>query len=67
MITSEIIVNFVLVFVIIRGERCKRFGRYENAGVDPSNCRMETSVTQDWNHQCLDECDKNSQVRREHF
>ena len=63
MITSEIIVNFVLVFVIIRGESCKKFRRYENIRVDPSNCRIETSVTQDWSHQCLDECDKNVQVR----
>ena len=67
MITPEIIINVVLMFVIIRGESCKRFRRYENIAVDVNTCRMETSVTQDWSHQCLEECDKNSQVSHSNF
>ena len=67
MITSEIIVNVVLMFVIIRGESCKRFRSSVNIAVDVNTCRMETSVTQDWSHQCLEECDKNSQVSHSKF
>ena len=67
MITSEIIVNFVLVFVIIKGESYKRFRSSVNIAVDVNSCRMETFVTQDWSHQCLEECDRNSQVSHSKF
>ena len=66
MITSKMCHRFVLIiltFIAIRGENCTWFKSIENIEIDPATCRMETSATPFGINSCLDECDKNSQVR----
>ena len=63
MIMSDIVIIFVLTFMVVRGESCRQFRSTENIAIDPNTCRMEISLTEDWIHRCVKECDKNSQVR----
>ena len=67
MITFDIIVRFVLTFITIRGESCKRFRSSENITIDPNTCRIETSMTEYWTNRCVEECDKNLQVSCANF
>ena len=63
MIRFQIFVYLALTFITIRGEICNWFESTENIAVDPSTCRMETSVTPDWIHRCAEKCGKNLEVR----
>ena len=56
-------VSFVLHFVTIRGESCKRFRSVRNIAVDPSTCQMEMFATPVWTFDCVEKCDENHEVR----
>ena len=55
-------VSFVLHFVTIRGESCKRFRSVRNIAVDPSTCQMETFSSPVWTFDCVEKCDQNQEV-----